>query len=246
MARSIEGIILKSFNYGENHKIVKVLTKELGIIGIYIQNANKANSKNSALAQPLTCAHFNLKDSTQPNQDLYFLYQGEIINHYLHLKMDFEKVTYCYLMAEIILKGCHESVQMRYVYQMMKTFLDFAEAGYSAYSLAIIFQLKMLPLLGVAPVLDCCANCSSTQHIVTLSVSAGGLLCAYCMPPQEPIQIQASSIPLVRALYKLNIETVNEIEMDEELLHPIEAFLDQYYDTYTGLTLSSKKFLKKI
>ena len=49
MAIEVEGIILKSFNYGEHHKIVKVLTENQGVIGVFVQNANKVNTKKSAL-----------------------------------------------------------------------------------------------------------------------------------------------------------------------------------------------------
>lgn len=45
MAIEVEGIILKSFNYGEHHKIVKVLTENQGVIGVFVQNANKVNTK---------------------------------------------------------------------------------------------------------------------------------------------------------------------------------------------------------
>ena len=64
MAFDVEGIILKGFNYGEHHKIIKVLTEKIGVIGVFVQNANKVNTKKSALVQPLTCARFNLKPST--------------------------------------------------------------------------------------------------------------------------------------------------------------------------------------
>ena len=82
MAIDVEGIILKSFNYGEHHKIVKVLTENQGVIGVFVQNANKVNTKKSALVQPLTCARFNLKPSTNANSDLYYVYSGDVIDYY--------------------------------------------------------------------------------------------------------------------------------------------------------------------
>ena len=60
MALDVDGIILKNFNYGEHHKIIKVLTRNMGVIGVFVQNANKVNTKKSALVQPLTSARFNL------------------------------------------------------------------------------------------------------------------------------------------------------------------------------------------
>ena len=51
MALDVDGIILKNFNYGEHHKIIKVLTRNMGVIGVFVQNANKVNTKKSALVQ---------------------------------------------------------------------------------------------------------------------------------------------------------------------------------------------------
>ena len=38
----------------------------------------------------------------------------------------------------------------------------------------------------------------------------------------------------------------NPIKLEEELLKPIEQFLDAYYDSYAGLHLQTKKFMKEI
>ena len=124
MAIEIEGIILKSFNYGEHHKIVKVLTENQGVIGVFVQNANKVNTKKSALVQPLTCARFNLKPSTNANSDLYYLYNGDVIDYYLNLKFNYENLKYFYFMIELILKGTSESENSLYIYRMLKNFLD--------------------------------------------------------------------------------------------------------------------------
>ncbi|MGL4335349.1 MAG: DNA repair protein RecO [Turicibacter sp.] len=246
MAVTVEGIILKNFNYGENHKILKVITKELGMIGIFVQNANKVNTKNSALVQPLTCAHFNLKSSSNSQGELYYLSSGDIVDHYMMIKMDYEILTYFYLMIEIILKGLGESEHSAYVYRLLKKCLTHGNEGYNPFLLSLIFQFKMLPVLGIMPVLDCCTNCQSTQNIVTMSITQGGLLCANCMDPQESIVIDATLIPFMRALYRIDMNDLPEIEMDKELFKPIETFLNAYYDAYAGFTLASKKFLRDL
>ena len=246
MALDVEGIVLKSFNYGEHHKIVKVLTEEKGVIGVFVQNANKVNTKKSALVQPLTCTRFNLNSSHQANSDLYFAYSGDVIEYYLNLKLNYEHMAYFYCMVEIILKGMIDERFSRYTYHMFKQFLTAAEEGYSPYLLNLIFQLKMLPALGIAPVMDCCAVCRSTEDIVTLSIRQGGLVCKRCYQPVEPILIDAPLIPMVRALYKLEVDVLPDIDLDEDILKPIEQFLDAYYDSYAGFKLQTKKFINDL
>ena len=246
MALDVEGIILKSFNYGEKHKIIKIVTPKLGVIGVFISNGNKVGTKKNALVQPLTCAYFNLKDSSTGTNDLFFLNSGDIEDYFLDLKLDYEKVTYGYYMAEIILKGNYDPEHNATVYNLFKRCLVLANEGYSIFLLNLIFQLKMLPLLGIKPVIDYCAICQTTENIVTLSVSQGGLVCGKCINFNEPIILDAPLIPIVRALYKVDLNNFPEIELEEEYLKPIETFLENYYDAYSGLYLNSKKFIKDL
>jgi len=247
VAIQVEGIILKSFDYGEKHKIIKILTPTLGVVGVFVSNGNKTNTKKSALVQPLTCAHFHLKNSNNPSSNLYYLSNGDVENYFLDLKMDYEKVTYFYCMAEIILKGLSETESSNYIYKILKQILVLAEEGRAAmYLLNLIFQLKMLSVLGLKPILDCCAICGTKTNIVLLSVNQGGLVCSNCVYLNEPVLIDANLIPIVRALDKIDLEHFPEIELEEKWLQPIEKFLEAYYDNYSGLHLKARQFLKDI
>jgi len=150
-------------------------------------------------------------------------------------------------MAEIILKGLSETESSNYIYRVLKQILVLAEEGRAAmYLLNLIFQLKMLSVLGLKPILDCCAICGTKTNIVLLSVNQGGLVCSNCVYLNEPVLIDANLIPIVRALDKIDLEHFPEIELEEKWLKPIEKFLEAYYDNYSGLHLKARQFLKEI
>ena len=123
MALDVEGIVLKSFNYGEHHKIVKVLTEEKGVIGVFVQNANKVNTKKSALVQPLTCARFNLNYSHQANSDLYFAYSGDVIEYYLNLKLNYEHMAYFYCIISVPKKNILETLGLKNIFFLEASYL---------------------------------------------------------------------------------------------------------------------------
>ena len=248
VSTQVEGIVLKSFNYGEHHKILNVLTYHYGLIGIFAQNANRTNNKKSALVQPMTCAHFNLKEPTGTGGGLYFLYQGDVVENYLNIKLDYEAMMHVYVMLEIILKGLkrEEVVHYRMIYPWLRDGLSLIESGVSPLLVAVVFQFKMLKCLGIEPYLDGCVVCQSTQHIVMLSCEAGGLVCQRCYHPKETILIDAPLVPLVRALVRVEMSALSEIEVEEDLLAPISDFLMQYYERYAGFYLSTKKMLTQL
>jgi len=243
MAMDTEGIVLKSFNYGDNHKIIRVLTNRYGLIGIFINNANKPRSRNGSLAQPLILASFTLKESSGEG-DLHFLYNGEVENSFYQLKLDYEKVAYFYQMAEIILKGDIEHEAGPYLFSLLKKILLLAEEGVSMVMLNIAFLLKMLPLLGIRPSLDCCASCGTVQHIAAASVSQGGIICSNCYGGKERVVILAKQIPLLRAMERVKLERLRDVELEESDLEALELFLEGWYESYSGLHLKSSKILK--
>ena len=71
-------------------------------------------------------------------------------------------------------------------------------------------------------------------------------MCQRCYQPVEPILIDAPLIPMVRALYKLEVDVLPDIDLDEDILKPIEQFLDAYYDSYAGFKLQTKKFINDL
>ena len=46
--------------------------------------------------------------------------------------------------------------------------------------------------------------------------------------------------------YLIDINSISDINIKEQVANEINYFLDKYYERYTGLYLKSKDFLKKI
>ena len=46
--------------------------------------------------------------------------------------------------------------------------------------------------------------------------------------------------------YYVNIKSITNIKVEDNIKNTINKFLDMYYDRYTGLYLNSKNFLKNV
>ena len=51
---------------------------------------------------------------------------------------------------------------------------------------------------------------------------------------------------MIRLYYYVDISKITKLEVKKEVSDEINAFLDDYYEKYTGLYLKSKDFLKQI
>ena len=58
MITKLEGIILNETPYGETSKIINVLTREKGIVGIMCKGAKSMKNSLRALTMPLTYGYF--------------------------------------------------------------------------------------------------------------------------------------------------------------------------------------------
>ena len=59
-ADSFEGIVLTETNYSESSKILNVLTKDLGIIGVMSKGCRKVKSNLRVVSNKLTYGDFNI------------------------------------------------------------------------------------------------------------------------------------------------------------------------------------------
>ena len=87
----VEGIVLKSVKYNENSKILNILTKEYGLIGVMAKGALKEKSPLRVVSENFTYANFQIyykkdKISTLIEADVIdylfnnLLYNSSILN----------------------------------------------------------------------------------------------------------------------------------------------------------------------
>lgn len=237
---SFEGIILSETNYSESSKILNVLTKERGLIGVISRGCRNMKSKLRGISRKLVYGTFNIY---YKENGLSTLISVDLINSLPETLKDLEKISY----ASYILDITHQAVKQtddKEIFNLLKDTLLKFEEGLTPLVLTNIFELKMLEFLGVRPSIDCCSHCGSTKSIVTLSSDSGGYICRNCYS-NEPL-VSEKTIKMIRMYYYVDIKNIKKLEVSSDVTYEINQFLNDYYDRYTGLYLKSKDFIKKV
>ena len=241
MSTQLEAIVLKSFDYQDHHKIVKMISPFYGLISVFVGYANKKRSKYCALAEPLSCVTIQVKVPSDERGGLYYLVHGEIDDPFYELKVDYEKVMMFYEMAEIIMRGDMDAHQLPYVYRMLKDVLGANVTDDVSFRLCVVvFKAKMMAAIGILPAIDGCVGCEATHKIITASVSEGGLVCEKCYAG-DGIWISAELIPLWRALFKVPIDRFFTSTVDLSDVKVLETWMMAYYEGYSNI-----KFAKRL
>lgn len=240
MVREFEGIIVSETPYGESSKIINILTKDDGIIGVMAKGAKKIKSPLRVSTEKLTLGIFNVyyhKDK------LSTLVSADIINPLLNIKTDIVKIGYLTYIVELAYQTAKQNDDAN-IYQILKSTILKIEEGLDPRIMTNILELKMLDYLGVGIDLDKCIKCGDSKNILTISGDEGGYICKNCHT-NEPIYSE-KTIKMFRLYYYVDINSITDLKISEEVVENIDTILKEYYSRFTGLYLKSKEFLKSI
>jgi DNA repair protein RecO len=240
MVEEVEGIIISGRDYSETSKIINVLTKEHGIIGMMVKGCRTMKSPLRSVTDKLIYGKFTIY---YKKDKLSILSEVNIINPFKEIKKSIDKISYASFLIELSEQVIKQTTYT-YVYPLLIDALIKINENFDPAVIANILELKYLDFLGVLPVLDSCSDCGNKSNIVTLSSDKGGYLCSKCRK-NEPI-ITKKSIQLIRMYYYVEINKIEKLEVSNQSKNEINEFLDNYYDRYTGLYLKSKKFINSL
>ena len=239
MLLEVEGFILNELPYGESSKIINVLTKEKGLIGIMCKGAKSMKSMLRASTQVFTYGIFSIH---YKEDKLSTLTSVDIINPLSTIRSDLTKISYVTYLSELtnqVLKQTSENI-----FDLFMSIILKIEDGLDPVILTNILELKYLPLLGVGLNLDSCIKCGNQTNIVTIDASYGGLICKDCY--QNELVVDKKVIQLLRMYYYVDIKSISSINVKDNYKKTINHFISDYYDSFTGLYVYSKKFLEEL
>ena len=240
MISKVEGFIISEVPYGDTSKIINVLTKEHGLIGIIAKGSKTLKSKNRATTLKFTYAIFNIY---YKENKLSTLIDAEIIDNLVNLKSDIILISYLNYLTELTNQVVKQGDDKE-IYAIFIKAIQLMDKGFNPMVITNIVEVKYLKYLGVFINLDSCFRCGSNKDIVTLSFSDGGLICKNCYHDEDIIDLKM--VRILRNYLYVDLEKISKIDIDSNLVKKINLFLDLYYEQYTGLYLQSKKFLKNM
>ncbi len=236
---NVEGIVLKSVKYNESSKILNILTKEYGLIGVMAKGALKPKSTLRVVSENFTYANFQI---SYKKDKISTLLEGDTIDYFINIKSDLEKYSYLNYLSELTYNVYKES-ENNEIYDLFKNAVLKIEEGYDPKVITNIVEIKYLDYLGIGLYLDGCVVCQKTS-VSTISLSKGGFVCA--MHKGNDKEYLANTIKMIRGYYYVDISKISDLKIKKEVIDEIDEFLTLYYREYTGLYLKSKKFLKEV
>lgn len=238
--KCVEGIVLSDVNYSESSKILNVLTKEYGLLGIISKGCRGMKSKLRGVSRKLIYGKFHIY---YKEDGLSTLIGVDLIQSYSNILNHLESISFATYLLELSNQVVKQNNDLS-IFLILKSALNKIDEGFNPIVITDIVELKYLDYLGVRPNIDGCSFCGSVKNIITLNSDCGGLICQNCYTNQYIVK--EITIQLIRMFYYVDLDKITKLDIKNENLKELHYFLEEYYEKYTGLYLKSKKMLEKI
>lgn len=177
-----DSLVLHSFDYRETSRIVRIATRDAGVLSVIARGAKRAKSRFGGAIDLFTSgiAHVRM----HPSRDLHSLTGFDATRTRSELAESLARFTAASAISELCLRFAREDDSGR-VHDAATSVLDaIGEAPPEAVpAIALAGAWRVVAELGFAPSLDQCASCHADltpNDAVTFDHRAGGALCPRC------------------------------------------------------------------
>ena len=242
--KEVQGIIFKRRKYKDTDLIVKIMTKNNGIISLIVKGAMRPKSK-------LNAATLNFSYGT------YVIYTS---GHGLSSLRTYKEVKQLDGIYDDLIKNAYTSFILDLIdhafveYQPIGKYYDLADfaihkinKGVDPEIITQIVQMHLLTAFGVQPELRHCLICKKEQGRFDYSIKLGGVICSdHFNDVQSRLYLKPKQTALLRTMGLVPIERLGKISLQSETKLATRKAIDRIYGETIDLNLKTKKFLDEM
>ncbi len=235
------GMIIKETKFGEGNKIFTILTFDHGKIQASGAGVRSFKSKLGSGCSLFCYTDFILKKGE--NRDVYNIISAEKKMDFFDIRYDVEKlalVNYICDLANFISVhngDCGDILRLllNTIYYVQKNDFDT--------KVKPVFEFRLMCEAGFAPNLTSCHHCGSLENLHYFSTDDGVTECEKC---HKVPNISKGTLDAIKYICTSPQKNIFSFEAEEEVLHQLSVFAEQYILQQTGNIPKSLIYLKSI
>ncbi|MDX2494189.1 MAG: DNA repair protein RecO [Desulfuromusa sp.] len=236
-----EALVLHHINYGESDMILTLFTAQYGLQKGFAKSARKSRKRFGAVLDPFTQAVFQWKKGRGA---FWLLQEAELITSRFGLRGDFQRLALASYGVELVTLLLEEGESHQLIYELLCSFLDYLEQGGVGLSARLLFELRLVYLLGYIPHLLHCSECLKIfdNEPIRFDANRGGSLCLDCAG-SVGLSIDLGTVGSLARSLKVSHQQFEGFSFGQKTLQQSALILNQVLQQILPREPKSLKFL---
>ena len=245
MFYTTKGLVLRETEYKDNDKLLSVLTEELGLITAKARGVKRKNSPLKSGCQLLTYSEFTLYE----RNGYYTVNEAEPLNMFMGIRSDIELLSLGAYFAQLMETTATEGQGNEEVLSLgLNSLYALSELKKPQQLVKAVFELRLMCLSGLGPMLDGCAGCGNPQADYFL-LQEGVLRCDICRKASgggEGRRLSSGVAAAMRHIAECHKQRLFSFTLPEESLKCLGEVTEAFLLSQLGQGFSSLNFYKRL
>ena len=242
-----EAIVVRSRDLRETSLILTFYTKDFGKINGVVKGARTSHAQfGGGALEPF--AHDEIVFYERKRSNLFLVSQCDLIDFFYAIRSDLERIAYASYLLELLDSLTPAGDTNPDIFELLVKSLTFLSGKASPRRVARVFEIRLVKLLGLMPVLASCVSCSGSDlKDARFSFRLGGLVCKKCSAADKLSHfILPGTVEFIKRVETSNFDMVTRIKVSERVGRELEPLLRKVLDYHIERRLNTVTFIKSI
>ena len=179
MLYTVDGLVLRAQNWGENDRLITILTND-GKMTVIAKGARSMRSKIKNLTEPFVYANFELN---QTSGGVAWIKGGSINHTFYDLRTSIERLFLATYICDVANELSGERVDCSDMLRLtLNTLFAIMSEKRPLLQIKAVFEIRASAMSGYRPNVDFCESCEADNPESTyFDVTNGAIICSECL-----------------------------------------------------------------
>ncbi|OQZ02362.1 MAG: DNA repair protein RecO [Candidatus Brocadia sp. UTAMX2] len=240
-------IALGRSDYSDSSQIVTFYTRDYGKIRVLAKGFKRSSGKHSSRAIDLL-SHYHIIFIKKELTSLHTLTEAVLQNNYPTLRSELDKYYRALYAAELMNEFTVENDPSEQLFDILTDTLAGISTDRDATVRSLVFEIKLLKILGYLPEWECCVQCKNRiQQVsgVRFCAKEGGGVCSKCQTKfTHGIPVTPGAMVIAGRLAEMNVRGLDRVRLQLSICVEIEKMLRYYIASLLNKELNSWKYIR--
>lgn len=222
---TLTGMVLASTPVNEYDRRLVILTKERGKIVAFVKGARKQHSVLSAGSRQFSFGKFTM----YAGRNAYNVTGMEISEYFEDIQQDIDAIYYGFYFMELAAYYTMENVPSSEMLALLYVTLNaLRKSAIPKRLVRHIFELKVFAINGEYPNVFSCAECGSSEDLISFAVGKNGVMCKNCKQKQEGMDLLTSTLYTMQYIISADIKKLYNFSVTDEVLTELSMVMGRW------------------